>query len=176
MPVLRKRGSGGAIPTVASANGALAAPKTATEFRAAAAQVAAQKQAQRAEFELMKKELEVLRTRSIICDWMALKCWMCANAGRSARGSAATETRSPPARTRAVPSPAGGATGERASPEGWRDASRGMALIACGARNPAVARAVSRARADCTPPPRRRGFREVFVHSCASFRHEKNCE
>ena len=58
MPVLRKRGSGGAIPTVASANGALAAPKTATEFRAAAAQVAAQKQAQRAEFELMKKELE----------------------------------------------------------------------------------------------------------------------
>jgi hypothetical protein len=51
-----------------------------------------------------------------------------------------------------------------------------MALIACGARNPAVARAVSRARADCTPPPRRRGFREVVVHSCASFRHEKNCE
>ena len=125
---------------------------------------------------LMKKELEVLRTRSIICDWMALKCWMCANAGRSARGSAATDTRSPPARTRTVPSPAGGAAGERASPEGWRDASRGMALIACGARNPAVARAVSRARADCTPPPRRRGFREVVVHSCASFRHEKNCE
>ena len=96
---------------------------------------------------LMKKELEVLRTRSIICDWMALKCWMCANAGRSARGSAATETRSPPARTRTVPSPAGGAAGERASPEGRRDASRRVALIACGARNPTVARAgVARAR------------------------------
>jgi hypothetical protein len=95
----------------------------------------------------MKNELEVFRTRSIICDWMALKCWMCANAGCSARGSAATETRSPPARTRTVPSPAGGAAGERASPEGRRDASRGVALIACGARNPTVARAgVARAR------------------------------
>jgi hypothetical protein len=40
-----------------------------------------------------------------------------------------------------VPSPAGGAAGERASPEGRRDASRGVALIACGARNPTVARA-----------------------------------
>ena len=58
MPVLRKRGSDDAIPTIVSANGALAAPKTATECRAAAAQVAAQKEAQRAEFELMKKELE----------------------------------------------------------------------------------------------------------------------
>jgi hypothetical protein len=55
MPVARRSGSGGAIPTVVSANGA---PKTATEFRAAATQVAAQKQAQRAAFELVKKEFE----------------------------------------------------------------------------------------------------------------------
>ena len=58
MPVVRRSGSGGASPTVVSANGALAAPKTATEFRAAAAQDAAQKQAQRAAFELVKKEFE----------------------------------------------------------------------------------------------------------------------
>jgi uncharacterized protein YaiL (DUF2058 family) len=55
MPVARRSGSGGAIPTVVSVNDAL---KTATEFRAAAAQFAAQKQAERADFELMKKELE----------------------------------------------------------------------------------------------------------------------
>ena len=59
MPVARRSGSGGAIPTVVSVNGALAAPpKTATEFRAAAAQFAAQKQAERADFERTKAKFE----------------------------------------------------------------------------------------------------------------------
>ena len=58
MPVARRSGSGGAIPTVVSVNGALAAPESATEFRAAAAQFAAQKQAERADFERTKAEFE----------------------------------------------------------------------------------------------------------------------
>lgn len=98
-------------------------------------------------YALMKNELEVLRMRSTVCDCMALKCRMCANAGCSARGSAATETRSPPARTKTVPSPSGGVAGERALPEGPRAASRGMSLIAFGALSLIVARAgVARAR------------------------------